>query len=113
MKTNLLRFWITALMLLVTTSGYAYDACVDGIYYNFNGTEATVTYKVYDSDRNASAYPGKIVIPSIVNYNGQIYDVTKIGDEAFSNCSRLTSVTIPESVTSIGSYAFAFCIYEA
>ena len=35
-------------------------------------------------------------------------DVTSIGDNAF-NSSTLTSVTIPDSVTSIGGYVFASC----
>ena len=36
-------------------------------------------------------------------------DVTKIGDFAFYNCSKLTSLTIPISVVSIGSSAFYGC----
>ena len=35
--------------------------------------------------------------------------VTTIGSYAFSNCDSLTSVTIPDSVTTIGSYAFYGC----
>ncbi len=35
--------------------------------------------------------------------------VTSIGNYAFCECSSLTSVTIPNSVTSIGSSAFEYC----
>ncbi len=35
--------------------------------------------------------------------------VTSIGEYAFNRCSALTSITIPESITSIGYSAFEFC----
>jgi len=44
-------------------------------------------------------------LPSIDIPNG----VTSIGGQAFQCCTSLTSVTIPNSVTSIGIYAFEEC----
>ncbi len=35
--------------------------------------------------------------------------VTSVGDFAFDNCFSLTSITIPDSVISIGDYAFNLC----
>ena len=35
--------------------------------------------------------------------------VVSIGDNAFSRCDGLTSITIPDSVTNIGDYAFQYC----
>lgn len=105
MKTKLLRFCLTALMLLVTTASYAYDACIDGIYYKINGDHAEVTYK----DDSYNSYSGDITIPSAVTFNGQQIKVTSIGHDAFRICNLLKSVVVPYSVTKIGISAFYKC----
>ncbi|WP_417431155.1 T9SS type A sorting domain-containing protein [Halpernia sp.] len=76
---------------------------VDGINYN-------VTSPTTVEVGNNQSYGGTTVsIPANVSNGGTTYSVTLIGDTAFQSCSGLTSVTIPNSVTSIGMYAFAGC----
>lgn len=93
----------------MTTVCNAYDASVDGIYYNLdsNGMTAEVTNK---GNTNSGAYEGEIIIPESISVNGKKYSVTSIGYCAFSSCSGLISITIPNSVISIGEGAFTRCI---
>ena len=53
---------------------------------------------------------GELVLPYQTTFNGVTYNVTSIGKNAFKDCCKITSVTIPNSVTSIDDYAFAGCI---
>ena len=101
---------IILLAFLLPTSAFAYDFEVDGIYYNVNGTEATVTYKEQvNSYSYNSDYYGNMIIPETVTQNGQVYSVTSIGSNAFYWCSELTSIYIPNSITSISNFAFYGC----
>ena len=71
-----------------------------------------VTYTLNnDGTATVSACDGTVTsikIPSNVESNGQTYTVTSIGNSAFANC-YITSVDIPDSVTSIGYGAFSMC----
>lgn len=50
--------------------------------------------------RDGRCYVPNLIIPD---------NVTSIANNAFQECTDLTSVTVPSSVTSIGNYAFADC----
>ena len=101
------KYFTLILLALLSIVANAYDAYIDGIYYNFSENEATVTYE--SLRYNVSAYTGFVSIPQSVTYNNKTYRVTSIGYDAFYTCSGLTSVTIPESVTSIDNGAFRDC----
>lgn len=63
---------------------------------------------VIESPEN-DKYSGDIVIPSTIEWDGNTLSVDYIDNGAFLGCSGLTSVTIPNSITSIGNFAFTYC----
>ena len=105
-------FLFLLLALVSSTALYAYGTKIDGIYYTFSGNEAHVTYRPgeFDLPDNNGYYSGSVVIPPEVSYNKKTYPVKGITWAAFTDCPGLTSVTIPESVTSIEEEAFGGCI---
>ena len=66
---------------------------------------------VYDSRNNSNAIIHTGTNELILGCQNTIIpnSVTSIGNFAFMGCSGLTSLTIPNSVTSIGNYAFYNC----
>lgn len=92
------------LLLLLPLMANADPVEIYGIYYNLNAKtkQAEVT-------SNPNKYKGDVNIPEKVIFESVDYDVTSIGERAFFSCSDLTSVTIPNSMTSIGYQAFSGC----
>ena len=70
----------------------------NGFTFSVENGAATVTYY--------SGTEASVTIPYELSDGTP---VTAIGDEAFYECTSLTSVTIPGSVQSIGDYAFGSC----
>ena len=84
----------------------------DGLYYDILSEEdrtVAVTYWKLKDGYYYSPYSGNIEIPHKVVYWSKTYSVTRIGRNAFEECTGLKSVTIPNSVTSIGRNAFYGC----
>jgi hypothetical protein len=88
---------------------------VDGITWNYtlSGTSPNQVASIGTGNTNGNAttqgtgLSGVITIPSTVGT--QNYPVTAIGQFTFNYCPDITSVTIPDSVTTIDTYAFFFC----
>ena len=82
----------------------------DGIRYKvLNGKEVAVVKNGYydDYEFHNTFYSGDIIIPNTITA-GNTFNVISIEDNAFENCSNVTSISIPNSVTSV-KYAFRGC----
>ena len=116
-----------ALMLFYIASARAYDFEANGIFYNITSESnltVEVTYKskvkvgVNYNSYHGCLYSGSITIPKSVEYNGNNYIVTGIGEWAFgsennadlkSYWERLTSIELPSTIEYIGDGAFCHC----
>ena len=104
----LFRRIFATLMLLCAFSAisWAYDFMVDGIYYSKGSSTVQVTSR---SNLYTGSYTGSVTIPSTVTYSGKEYEVTGIEGHAFTGCTDLTSISLPKSLKTIGTYAFFGC----
>ena len=108
-RFNLNRIVVAiAMMLIGWLPSLAHDFEVDGIFYNKTvGNTVSVAYKGNGVNDYENEYSGAVNIPSSVTYNGTTYSVTSIAKNALKYCSNVTSVSIPNTVTSIGDASVA------
>lgn len=77
---------------------------VNGLFYR--QVSQSEVWIAYNGD---VPYSGDIIIPEKVSIAGATYIVSGIEKYAFENCRTLTSISIPNSVVSIGTGAFYGC----
>lgn len=105
-KRNFLRILSGVLLLVITvtipsminvsaedTTGTTYD----GFEYKIENSEVTIT--------GYSGIAAELIIPDTI----QGHTVRRIGEEAFNNCDKITSVIVSDSIYDIGDGAFAWC----
>lgn len=109
------KLLLTLMGVLIALPGLARD-----FTYTYEGQ--TLTYTILDEetktcrtsrDQNNSTpgnnYTGDLIIPSVAWDGDKGYTVIELGERAFEDCSGLTSVIIPNTVTYIGNNAFEGC----
>lgn len=114
---------ITGLLLtFVAVAVYAHNlaginADGDSLWFN-NVSSATgrrnvveLTYKGSWWGAVENEYQDTINIPETITINRVTYTVIGIGEQAFAECRKLHSVTIPETIEYIGNGAFESCCY--
>ena len=130
MKKVKLFFSLVSLCFLLSVMSFGVYSAISVAYTVSGSVEYEVPYKeipyltfTIDGDSAiVSGYkdsPTGVVIPETISVisteNGDIYvegddyKIVGIGDSAFKSCSSLTSINIPEEVTSIGNSAFEQC----
>ena len=100
---------MVVMMIMATSSAMAQEAkfeVIDGLRYLLEADTKTASLIANTKEK----YSGDIVVPEkIKSSDGVEYIVTSFGDECFSDCDGLTSITIPSSVTSLCSSCFSDC----
>lgn len=92
------------LALSFALSAFSQAFVQDGIYYEVNSVSDKTLNLIWGGDCK-----GDVVLPESVTYNGVVYKISNIDDRAFSGCSAMTSIVIPEGVVGIGDEAFSGC----
>ena len=95
-----------------TSNDFLGDSCPSLVMGDYTAQFIPVEDNPYDypppKTVTITKYTGKestVILPSTINS----WPVTKIGEDALKDHTTITSVTIPDSVTEIGSNAFAGC----
>ena len=111
--------FFTLMVLATSASAQNYD------FSAVCGSGQTLYYQISDSSNYeiavtapdlSSGYPdwwtthnkptGDLIIPDSIEYEGNTYTVVSILERAFKDCTGLTSVVVPNSITFIGETAF-------
>lgn len=101
---HLFRRLALVVVLVVQSTLLSASTLINGLYYDLDTSSrtATVTYQTLET-YNYASLPASVKIPETVTYNGVTFTVTKIADNAFRYCKYMEEISIPGTVTEVGT----------
>ena len=99
--------------LSVANAAIINGTCGDNLTWSLNTEDSTLVIEgsgnMYNWDDFGSNFAPWYQYQSIVKYVTLPHGLVNIGDCAFYNCGEITSIILPNTVTSIGGRSFSFC----
>lgn len=92
--------------IIISLSAHAQEITIGRSVYILNEDNHTATFKRWYGEEDNESF---LVIPEQVEYNGEKYKITVVGNGAGNENEKLTDVIIPNGVTKIDGGAFAYC----
>jgi len=96
-------FLFLSLILVASKIGATGFITIDDLKYfiDTDNNEATLVANDYAEK--------EYIIPEEINYNGEKYYITALGNSCFANCKELTNINVPKNVKSLGKECFSGC----
>lgn len=106
---HLFRRLALVVVLVVQSTLLSASTLINGLYYDLDTSSrtATVTYQTLET-YNYASLPASVKIPETVTYNGVTFTVTKIADSAFGYCKSMEEISIPGTVTEVGTTSYFY-----
>lgn len=76
---------------------------IDGVFYRIYDNEAKVTQR----NSRGNCYKGDVVIPAEIEYQGNLYPVTAVGEYAFKNSREVNNLTVGKNVRELEFASFS------
>jgi hypothetical protein len=92
--------------LVLSVMAFAHDFMVDELYYTKQGDNTVNISFKGASSASSMVYSGDVVVPETVEFEGVTYTIVGVDDGTFNYCTNLTSVSLPKTVTSLGTIIF-------
>jgi len=110
------KIFVVALLCALTLTNCTFPVAgtftvtnTDGVEYEYEIVVPMTNFVRVKSVTNAQALTGEVVIPSTVDYSGALYVVSQIGKRVFEDCTGITRVTLPSTISIIEDKAFKGC----